>query len=78
MTPKHFLDLSDLTSQTVRDIVDEARRRKEARTIANVPLPAGWSSAIDPSSGVVYFYNTALQQTQWQDPRLDNSAGSTC
>ena len=31
MTPKHFLDLSDLTSQTVRDIVDEARRRKEAR-----------------------------------------------
>ena len=31
MTPKHFLDLSDLTADNVRNIVDEARRRKEAR-----------------------------------------------
>jgi len=31
MTPKHFLDLSDLTAHTVREIVDEARRRNEAR-----------------------------------------------
>ncbi|MEE3036202.1 MAG: ornithine carbamoyltransferase, partial [Pseudomonadota bacterium] len=47
MTPKHFLDLSDLTAHTVRDIVDEARRRKEAR----VGLPNGTPDADQPLAG---------------------------
>ena len=47
MTPKHFLDLSDLTSQAVRDIVDEARRRKEARA----GLPNGTPDEDRPLAG---------------------------
>ena len=47
MTLKHFLDLSDVTAHTVRDIVDEARRRKEARA----GLPNGTPDADQPLTG---------------------------
>ena len=31
-------------------------------------LPAGWRSAVDPSSGRVYYYNEALQASQFEFP----------
>eukprot|EP00290_Baffinella_frigidus_P057512 CAMPEP_0180379270 /NCGR_PEP_ID=MMETSP0989-20121125/25240_1 /TAXON_ID=697907 /ORGANISM="non described non described, Strain CCMP2293" /LENGTH=87 /DNA_ID=CAMNT_0022378303 /DNA_START=132 /DNA_END=392 /DNA_ORIENTATION=+ len=34
----------------------------------NRPLPPGWQSASDPTSGRTYWYNTGTQQTQWEFP----------
>ena len=31
-------------------------------------LPAGWTSAVDPSSGRTYYCNTATKQTTWEHP----------
>jgi len=36
------------------------------------PLPTGWDAAED-SHGRVYFLNETLRETQWNDPRLDNT-----
>jgi hypothetical protein len=49
-----------------------AREAREAlaglSTTTDVPLPAGWSSAVDPSSGIVYYYNSQTGVTQWERP----------
>ena len=38
------------------------------------PLPAGWSMAVDPASGVPYYANTATGVTQWHPPPPDPPA----
>ena len=45
--PRHFLDLSDLDSQTLRGIIAEARRRKNARA----GLPRGMADRDAPLKG---------------------------
>ena len=47
--PKHFLDLSDHDSATLRAIIDDAKRRKSAR----VGLPKGVADADAPLTGRV-------------------------
>ena len=32
------------------------------------PLPEGWSSGKDPTSGVTYYYNPTINKTQWERP----------
>ena len=32
------------------------------------PLPAGWVSAVDPSSGATYYWHAATQTNTWQRP----------
>ena len=39
-----------------------------AAAAAAPALPAGWTSAVDPSSGRTYYCNTATKQTTWEHP----------
>ena len=39
---------------------------------AEAPLPDGWTSAVDPTSGVVYYVNTATGTSSWTHPRVSN------
>jgi ornithine carbamoyltransferase len=48
-TPKHFLDLSDHSSETLRALIDDARRRKQAR----IGLPKGVPDKDRPLDGRV-------------------------
>jgi hypothetical protein len=34
-------------------------------------LPCEWSEAVDPSSGLTYFYNSITQETSWERPVID-------
>lgn len=49
VTPKHFLDIADLDSATLKALIAEARRRKEARK----DLPKGSPDADAPLAGRV-------------------------
>ena len=40
-----------------------------AAAAAAPALPAGWTSAVDPSSGRTYYCNTATKQTTWEHPQ---------
>jgi len=35
---------------------------------AATPLPAGWASGTDPTSGTIYYYNQGAGMTQWDAP----------
>ena len=37
-------------------------------------LPPGWSEAVDPSTGAVYFYDSATNSTSWTRPKAAASA----
>ena len=34
----------------------------------DAPLPSGWESTLDPSSGQTYYYNSSTQATSWTRP----------
>jgi len=34
-------------------------------------LPAGWTSAVDPSTNQTYYFNAATNTTQWEPPVVD-------
>lgn len=37
-------------------------------TSTHIPLPPGWASSIDTTTGSVYYYNNATGATQWERP----------
>ena len=37
--------------------------------MAAATRPAGWQSAVDPSSGKTYYVNSMTGQTSWEMPR---------
>ena len=55
------------------------RQREHRRNFGETPggggapappsLPAGWQSAVDPSSGKTYYVNSMTGQTSWEMPR---------
>lgn len=44
------------------------------RTTADAPppLPNGWTSAMDPSTGCVYYYNEQTGQSSWRHPAVQS------
>ncbi len=50
--------------RTTKKKMTTAVKKQASRT----PLPAGWRRAKDPESNKVYYYNKALNQTQWTRP----------
>lgn len=44
----------------------------------NAPqLPEGWASAIDPTTGRLYYYNVVLSKTVWDLPKIDGDEHET-
>ena len=39
-----------------------------AASSQDAPLPSGWESTLDPSSGQTYYYNSSTQATSWTRP----------
>ena len=50
--------------------------RTHTHTHLHAPLPPGWQSAIDPTSGVVYYCNPSASITQWDHPGAGPSVTS--
>jgi len=40
----------------------------DAPGVSDTTLPAGWSEAVDPSSGDIYYYNEDTEETRWERP----------
>jgi hypothetical protein len=50
-------------------------------TLDNAALPSDWVETVDPSSGQVYYYNTATEETSWEKPSPHGSGkqqGTLC
>ena len=41
---------------------------EEAKRLANMPLPAGWETAVSRSTGQTYYVNTQTGATQYEFP----------
>jgi hypothetical protein len=43
----------------------------------NAPLPANWEAVADPSTHKTYYWNKSTNETTWERPAADPSAGVT-
>ena len=52
------------------DATTKRRREDEDGTGTDVDakLPRGWRAKVDPTYGQTYYYNKALNKTQWERP----------
>jgi hypothetical protein len=52
-----------------RFIVEEYLNAQAAKAVGQAPLPPGWITQSDPSSGQTYYYNQQTGATQWEAPQ---------
>ena len=70
-----ILNTSPNVSPMIESKPAHSQRPQQPTNLFLKPLPAGYISAQDPSSGKTYFVNTQTGKTQLNDPRLENVNG---
>ena len=61
-------DDDDATTKRRREDEDEDEDEDGTGTDVDAKLPRGWRAKVDPTYGQTYYYNKALNKTQWERP----------
>ena len=59
-------DDDDATTKRRREDEDEDEDEDGTGTDVDAKLPRGWRAKVDPTYGQTYYYNKALNKTQWE------------